>query len=251
MVTTNRPNPGRGRSFFTYRLTLEYHGGRFFGWQIQPGRRTVQEELEKALRTLFQERVTCVGASRTDAGVHAQGQGVSFRATKIFRGNLIAALNALLPPDMAVLSATQAKDSFHARNQAKAKTYRYRLINRPARPALSRYDAAWEPCPLNLAAMKREAEKILKQRDFADLAGPASRHKDSRCRLFSLKIQKRGDEILFDLTADRFLHRMARRIVGRLIEAGGGRFAKTAPAQGLCLVRVSYEKSGNNESVLR
>ncbi len=243
-MTTNRPNPGRGRSFFTYRLTLEYSGSRFFGWQVQPGRRTVQEELEKALRALFQERVACVGASRTDAGVHAQGQVVSFRAAKPLRGDLAAALNAHLPPDVAVLSASPAKASFHARNQAKAKTYRYRLINRPARPALARYDAAWEPCPLNLSAMKREAAKLLKQRDFADLAGPASRNKPSRCRLFSLKIQKRGEEILFALTADRFLHRMARRIVGRLIEAGGGRFAKTAPPQGLCLVRVVYGDSG-------
>jgi tRNA pseudouridine38-40 synthase len=225
----------------TYRLLLEYDGTDFAGWQIQPGRRTVQAELEGALKRLFGRRLPTVAASRTDAGVHAAGQPVTFRAPRAFRGDLAAALNFHLPEDAVVLSAREAAGA-HARRDAVSKTYEYRLVNRPVRPALRRRDAAWISSPLDLRTMRRAAAKLRARRDFREFGGRSARGRSPFCRLAGLSVLRRGDEVRIRITADRFLHNMARRIAGHLIDAGLGkpspRATRTAEARGLCLLEV-------------
>ncbi|MBI4395457.1 MAG: tRNA pseudouridine(38-40) synthase TruA [Elusimicrobia bacterium] len=227
-----------------YRLLIEYDGTRFFGWQIQPGRRTVQGEIEKALRPLFGRRVPIVGAARTDTGVHARGQVASFRAPRSFRGDLRAALNAHLPGDVAVLSAEKVPSSFHAQKEALAKTYRYQIINRPVRPALEAARAGWVARKLNVSRMRREAGKFLGRHDFSAFAGKASRGLSPYCRVTELHIRKNGESVVVEITADRFLHHMVRRIAGHFVQAGlkheNGPHPKTMEAQGLTLMSVTY-----------
>ncbi|HRY28646.1 MAG TPA: tRNA pseudouridine synthase A [Elusimicrobiota bacterium] len=232
------------RKSIVYKLVLEYDGTRFSGWQFQPGRRTVQGELEKALRVLFRKRVSAVGASRTDSGVHAMGQVASLRAPGLFHGRLAAALNAHLPSDVSVLSAERAPSSFHARRDAVEKTYVYRLLARAERPALMRTRAAWLARPLRSGLLRREAERIRRRRNFAAFAGRAGRDRSPLCRLSRLVARKRGDETIFEISGDRFLHRMVRRIVGQLIAAGLGKTRpdprQTVPPHGLYLKSVRY-----------
>jgi tRNA pseudouridine38-40 synthase len=236
--------PRPARALRTYRLTLEYAGTRFAGWQVQPGRRTAQGELETALRTIFRCRVPTVGAARTDAGVHAAGQVASFRAPA-FAGNLAAALNRLLPEDIAVLSAAETTPSFHARYGARSKTYSYRLVNRPVRSPLEAERAGWVAAPLDLRAMRREAAGLKRLRDFSDFAGQSARRhaRSPFCRIKSFEVARSRDGFVIEITADRFVHNMARRLVGRIIEAGLGRRPprpRTAEPQGLCLERAWY-----------
>lgn len=226
-----------------YRLLLEYDGSCFHGWQLQPGRRTVQGELEKALKKLFHKAIHVVGASRTDAGVHAAGQVASFRTPRRFRGNLPSALNAHLPPDISVLSAGLAPAGFHAQKDARAKTYRYSFLNRSARPARQRAARGWVAAPLSMDRMRREARQLVHRRRFADMAGRGSRGRSTVCRLLRLRVKRRGPLVTVEVTGDRFLHRMVRRLVGRLVQAGrGGRLsqARTLESRGLELVKVHY-----------
>jgi tRNA pseudouridine38-40 synthase len=213
----------------TYRLRLEYDGTDFAGWQVQPGRRTVQGELETALRRLFRRRIKTVGASRTDAGVHAAGQTASFRVPGVFRGNLASGLNGALPKDMAVNEAETAPDGFHARRDATGKTYEYRFVNRAARPALHGRQCGWVSAPLVLAKMRGEARR---------LAGGPNR--------LRIAVGRREGELVVSVTGRRFSFRQVRRLVGRLVEAGLGRVHRNLPrtmeARGLCLKKVFYDK---------
>jgi tRNA pseudouridine38-40 synthase len=236
---------------FFYGLVLEYDGTAFDGWQVQKGRRTVQGLLEGALRLLFKARVPTNAAGRTDAGVHAAGQAVTFPAPRRFEGDLRAALNAHLPEDVVVLAATEAPVGAHARNDAAAKTYRYTLLNRPVRPALDRTRLHWVARPLDVKAMKREAKRWVGRIDFAAFAGPASKGLPTICRVTALKVKRRKhDRVTIDITADRFLHHMVRRLAGRIVQAGWGeRDPKplTLPARGLSLLSVvARRKKGNS-----
>jgi tRNA pseudouridine38-40 synthase len=234
----------------TYRLLLEYDGSRFSGWQVQKDRRTVQGELEAALARLFGRRVTTVGASRTDAGVHAEGQVASFLAPRPFRGDLAKALNYHLPDDVAVLRGERTKSAFHARNDAAGKTYRYLIVNRPVRPALGRDRSAWVGPPLDAARMRAAARRLVGRRDFSAFADHSTLDRTSPiCRLTRLAVRRKGDEVSLEMTADRFLRNMARRLAGHLIGAGLSRgkaakppVARTAEAKGLTLVRVFYKR---------
>lgn len=225
----------------TYRLLLEYDGADFAGWQIQPGRRTVQSELEGAIRRLFGKRLPTVAASRTDAGVHAAGQIVTFTAPRAFRGDLAAALNFHLPEDAVVLAASPAAGA-HARRDALSKTYEYRIVNRPVRPARLRRDAAWIAAPLDLPAMRRAAGRLRRRRDFRAYGGRSARGRSPFCRLSELSVKRLGEEVRVRISGDRFLHHMARRLVGHLLQAGLGKAeataTHTAEARGLSLLKV-------------
>ncbi len=254
----------------TLRLTLEYDGARFAGWQVQPDARTVQGELERALAELLRAPVRVAGASRTDAGVHALGQVASFetRAT-VTPERLQAGLNALLPDDVAVVAVDEAPPGFHARFWATGKHYRYRLLLGRARRPLEA-QAAWHvPWALDLAAMQAAGARLVGTHDFASFASRPDGDRDCTRTLFAVDVSRAPtpaaegaraapDVVHVDVRGDGFLYKMVRTIVGTLCQVGRGRLAPegmdavlaarrrraagpTAPAHGLFLVRVEHD----------
>lgn len=238
------------------KLTLEYDGSNFCGWQVQPKARTVQGVLAASLQVLLQEPVQVIGAGRTDAGVHAQGQVANFatRSGLLLR-EIHRGLNSLLPPDVVVLRVEKVPEGFHARYDATARRYLYRISSRPT--ALRRQFVWTVMSPLDLGPMREAAQALLGSHDFAGFClGPEERH-HCRCTVQSLSLKKVKDEIHFQITADRFLRSMVRIMVGRLVELGRGRLSRNeflaflterasqqpimvAPARGLCLLEVRY-----------
>ncbi len=250
----------------TVKLTIEYDGTDFNGWQIQKGKncRTVQGEIEAALKTIFKKPTPIRGSGRTDAGVHALGQVAHFKTTRSMDcEEIVRALNGNLPKDIAVLTAAEAPADFHAQYSAKSKTYRYSIYNSPVRSAVCRRDVWHYPHKLNLSAMKREAKAFIGTHDFrsfmaADSSGTSQKGgKNTKRKIFHLHIKKYGKIITFEITANGFLYKMVRNIVGTLVAVGTGQFppgsvgpilkeknrdcaGQTAPPQGLCLVEVKY-----------
>lgn len=244
----------------TFRLTLEYDGGRFAGWQVQPdGRRTLQGTLEDAVERVTGSRVRVTGAGRTDAGVHAEGQVASLRAdTELGAGRLGRALNGVLPPDLAVVAAELAPEDFHARFDARAKLYRYRIWNGPARSPLRRRNALFVERLFDLGAMRRAAEAFVGTHDFASFQAARSAARSTVRTVTRCEVEGRArGEVQLWVEGDGFLRQMVRILAGTLIEVGRGRRAAdsmaavlaardrrragpTAPARGLTLVRVSY-----------
>lgn len=246
----------------TFRLLLEYDGAGFEGWQLQPGgRRTVQGCLEATLEGLVGHPVRVRGAGRTDAGVHARGQVAAARlATRLGPAELHRALDALLPPDLAVRELAPAADGFDPRRAARGKLYRYRVWNGRWRSPLRA--AAWHhvPRPLDLAAMERAARDLRGRHDFASFRAAGSSVRTSVRSLRRLDLAGHaGDELELWFEGDGFLRHMVRNLVGTLLQVGLGRrpadgmpgllaardrsrAGPTAPARGLCLMRVDLEE---------
>jgi tRNA pseudouridine38-40 synthase len=241
------------------RLLLEYDGTRYHGWQRQLDAVTIQQTLEEALRRLIGEQVALIGSGRTDAGVHALGQVANFRtASAIPLQAFHKGLNSLLPKDIAVLSASEAEPSFHARKSARAKTYEYRILNRPNRSPLHHHYSWWIAPPLNLAAMAGAAAVLPGEHDFtAFRASGSDNHNPVRRVLATTWRDWPGGWLSFTITATGFLRGMVRSLVGTMAEVGRGkapptRLAElltsgarhlagpTAPPQGLYLVEVFY-----------
>ena len=236
---------------------LAYDGTDYRGWQIQPDARTVQGVLRDAARRLAPDaRVT--GASRTDAGVHALRQVVSLTLSgRRAPGVVLRALNAALPRDVRVREAREAPPGFDARRAALGKRYAYLIDNGAIPdPFLARY--AWHlPGALDVGAMRRALAPLRGRRDFGAFCAAPGRAKDPMCHVRALHVVRRRDRIAVLLSADRFLHHMARNLVGSAVAVGRGarepdwlravldsrdrRLAgATAPAHGLTLVRVLY-----------
>ncbi|ULA65021.1 MAG: tRNA pseudouridine synthase A [Nitrospira sp.] len=242
----------------TIKLTLEYEGTQYAGWQRQPNRPTIQEAIETAIARVTQQTISVVAAGRTDAGVHAQGQVVSFRIDREMTAYEWAmALNAHLPPDISVRTVDLPPAEFHARYDAKGKLYRYRILNRSPRPALERHLLWHVYKPLDDAAMNQAAMHLIGSHDFSSFETQPTENEDPVCHLQRLVVIREGNELRIDAYADRFLKQMVRSLVGTLVEAGQGKrdpagfpailaardrraAGKTAPPQGLCLVRVDY-----------
>jgi tRNA pseudouridine38-40 synthase len=207
----------------TFRLTLEYDGADFEGWQIQPGaRRTVQGELEIAIARVTRERVRAVGSGRTDAGVHAEGQVASVRLETALEPEVLRrALNAALPDDVAVLALEHAHDAFDARRDAVGKVYRYSLWNGAHRAPLRRRRALCLQRPLDLAALRLAAYALIGTHDFTSFRAAGSPVKSSVRELRRIDVTgAAGGAIDLWFEGSGFLRHMVRNLSGTLIEVG-------------------------------
>jgi len=239
-----------------YKIIVAYDGTDFKGWQRQPDEPTIQGALEDAIFMITRKKVVVHGAGRTDAGVHALGQVASFRvAARLRDEELFRALNAVLPWDIRILTLDKAAAVFHARKSAKSKIYQYRIIRAPRiSPFDFRYSLHW-PYPLNLRAMRGAAPLFVRRADFTAFSSNRERNPVRFVR--RSEVRKKGDELVYTIEAEGFLRYMVRTIVGTLLEVGRRRIAPeeveeifrrkdrrlagpTAPAKGLCLVRVDY-----------
>lgn len=247
----------------TFKLTLAYDGTNYSGWQIQPGRVTLQETLERALERITGEAIRVTASGRTDAGVHALGQVVSFRSETHLEADVLQkALNAELPRDVAVLAAALAAADFHATGHAVRKRYEYRLDDGPIPDVFERHYAWHCRWPLDAAAMHRAAQAFVGTHDFSSFETHGSPRETSIRTVFLLGVERGqgggGDQLTLEIEADGFLYNMVRTIVGTLVEVGRGTqgeawpaevlaarrrqaAGQTAPPQGLFLVRVEYD----------
>lgn len=244
-----------------FKLTIEYDGADFCGWQSQKnGERTVQQELEKVCLLTFKKPVKVIASGRTDSGVHAAGQVISFNAdTRMQPSEIQKAFNARLPLDVSVIESKEAKPDFHAQYSVKEKTYRYTVLNRPHRSAFLRERAYFYPYSLNLTLMRKAAKAFVGRHDFKSFQAhdPLRADRNTVRTIKRLSIKKEGELIFIDVTANGFLYKMVRNIAGTLIAIGAGQMpansipqllkAKdrsqawdTAPAHALCLMSVSY-----------
>jgi len=243
-----------------HKLTIAYRGTDFFGWQRQGEKRTVQECLEAALRIIWGRQIDLQGSGRTDAGVHATGQVASFTAPRLHAAPVVVrALNANLPRDVRVTACRLVAPTFHARFDAVEKTYRYLVYNHPVQDPFTLLTHWHIPHDLDLMRMRRAARLLLGEHDFASFtSNPGYERPRGTVRtLRRAVIVRRGPELSFRFTANGFLYRMVRNLVGGLIKVGGGRLtvddfgrilrAKSrseappnAPAHGLYLVSVTY-----------
>ena len=242
----------------TIKLTLEYDGTNYAGWQRQADQPTVQAALERVIGQVAQATLSVVGAGRTDSGVHALGQVASFRTERqLSPGDWGRALNGLLPDDICVRSVQIVPDEFHARYSAVGKLYEYRILNRPHRSALDRHRAWHLRKTLDQDAMREAAECLVGRQDFSSFQGSPTDNKNPVCQVRQLSIRTESDLIRLEAYADRFLKQMVRAMIGTLVEVGLGKRSaaslsdilaardrskagKTAPAHGLYLVRVDY-----------
>jgi len=246
------------------KVILTYDGAEFFGWQMQPGAPTVQGTLASAIGRVTGEKVLPQGSGRTDAGVHALAQVVTFvTESSVPTENFVKALNDLLPPSVRVLDVTEAQPEFHARHSARAKTYRYRIYREAiCPPFLARY--VWHyPYPLDEVAMDRAAARVVGEHDFTSFAavdperGDDQEPKPNVRRIFSSAFERIGEELIYTVRGSGFLHHMVRNLVGTFILVGRGTLegadvtrilearsrsaaGATAPASGLYLVDVEY-----------
>jgi len=239
-------------------LGIEYDGSRFLGWQTQAGGGTVQDALQAALATIAGEPVAVTCAGRTDRGVHARGQVVHFdTAAARPETAWVRGVNAVLPESVAVLWSRRVPDDFHARYSAIARTYRYVLLNRAVRPALSARYAGWMHAPLDIDTMREAAGMLAGEHDFSAFRAAECQAKTPVRTLHLLDVEQRGERIDFVLRANAFLHHMVRNIVGTLVYVGKGRqrpgwarevlesrdrarAAPTFPPEGLYLEAVEY-----------
>ncbi|MFL6259060.1 MAG: tRNA pseudouridine(38-40) synthase TruA [Thermoanaerobaculia bacterium] len=241
-----------------YRLTLSYRGAAYAGWQRQENAVAVQQVVEEALERLLGQPVRAVGASRTDAGVHARGQVAHLELERDFPPRaLVHGTNRFLPEDVRVLAAAMVPPGFHARKSAWGKEYLYRLSRAPVIPPLDSLFVAPAPAGLDLDRMARAASCLPGRHDFSAFALAGGSHGQPFRRIVSARWEERGDEWAFQVVGEGFLRGMVRALVGTLVEVGTGRrtpesFAgllagrprgeagPTAPAHGLVLERVLY-----------
>ncbi len=245
-----------------YRATVAYDGTAYIGYQRQADGQTVQGELEKALSKLNKSRpVTVYGSGRTDSGVHAHGQEISFDLIDWKHGipTMVRALNATLPNDIAVANITIAAENFHPRFAARRRSYRYRIYNAPLRsPHLFRY--TWHIArELDLDAMNTAAVALVGEHDFETFGRAPTPGGHTRRRLFRASWSREEEIVAFDIQGNAFLYRMVRNLVGSLVQVGLGNWspdeiqkrlaqknsdfcAAPAPPQGLSLIRVEFEE---------
>lgn len=239
-------------------LGIEYDGTDYFGWQRLGHGPSVQAEVERALAFVADHPVAVTCAGRTDAGVHARCQVVHFdtRAVRTGRAWVLGATSRL-PRAIAVLWARVMPDDFHARFSARARRYRYVLLNRPVRPALEARFVAWERRPLDAGAMHAAAQCLVGEQDFSSFRAVSCQARHARRNVTAVAVRREDDRVIVEIEANAFLHHMVRNLVGSLLEVGTGerpvqwiaevlaardraRAGATAPAQGLTFIGPRY-----------
>jgi tRNA pseudouridine38-40 synthase len=240
------------------KLTLEYDGARYAGWQTQKNGLAIQDCVTRAIKRLTGEGVKVQGASRTDAGVHALGQVAAFKSKKTktcreWQRNL----NGVLPKDIVVVKVTKVSEDFHPTHGAKSKTYRYSIHNDSTRSALDLNRSWYVRDRLNVAAMTRASHCLLGRHDFKTFRGRNSSTKTNVRTIKTVSCKRQGKKVVFEITGDGFLKYMVRNIVGTLVEVGKGSMREsdfykilqgkdrkkagvTAPALALTLIKVDY-----------
>ena len=249
-----------------FKLIVEYDGTAYCGWQRQINGPSVQQELEEALSRLTHERVSVVGSSRTDAGVHAMGLCAHFdSATRIPAEKLAFALNTMLPADIRIRESSAAPEGFHARFASCGKVYTYTFFNARHANAMGRLYSAHVPVVMDAQRMHEEAQSLLGTHDFAAFAASGSVVKSTVRTIYRVKVERSGDYVTLTVLGNGFLYNMVRIIAGTLMEVGTGKrepgaiaraietgdrlaLGQTAPAQGLTLRQVLY--LGDEEKAL-
>lgn len=247
----------RGLSLRRIKLTLEYDGTAFSGWQVQPDQRTVQGVLQENLSAMMGSEIRVIGSGRTDAGVHALAQVAHADVTRdIPAVNIMMGLNSALPADVRVLECADATGSFHAQRSATGKIYRYIILNAFHPTALDRHRVWHLRQSLDVAAMQKSAACLVGEHDFAAFKSAGDETTTVR-DLRKLDIEREGDRIVLIFEANGFLKHMVRNLTGALVETGRGKLTdgdiknllvsgsrknapKKAPPQGLTLIRVQY-----------
>lgn len=244
-----------------YALGVEYDGGEFHGWQHlgETGKPSVQAALEQALSSVGAAPVQVTCAGRTDAGVHAECQVVHFDCdTPREPRSWMLGATSRLPPAVCVHWCVPVADDFNARFSARARRYRYRILNRQVRPALHRQTLSWERRPLDADAMHRAAQALLGEQDFQSFRSAECQSAHGRRNMHALSVRRDGDVLSIDLQANAFVHHMVRNIVGSLLMVGSGerpeawmaellaardrtQAGPTAPAAGLVFVGPLYD----------
>jgi tRNA pseudouridine38-40 synthase len=206
-------------------LGLEYDGSGFCGWQSQSAGCGIQDALEHALAEIAGEPIRVHAAGRTDTGVHALAQVVHFETAAVRPESAwVRGCNAFLPDSVSVLWACQVADDFHARFSAQGRHYRYLLLNHPVRPGLFAGKMGWFHTPLNLDLMREGANYLLGEHDFSAFRASGCQAKSPVRHLRRLTLERQGDMLIFDLSANGFLHHMVRNIVGCLVYVGKGKY---------------------------
>jgi len=243
----------------TIKLTIEYDGTHYLGWQVQPKGATLQGVLEEKLSFLTNEKIDLLGSGRTDAGVHALGQVAHFKTeSQLDVQTIQRALNSLLPSDMVIQKVEEVDEGFHARKQSKSKTYEYRILNRNIRSAFHRGYAWHIPQTLNIGEMRKATRSLMGEHDFSSFQSVGSPKRTAVRKVTRAEWKQSRDGFLrFEIEANGFLKQMVRAIVGTLIEVGRRKITSeefqkildsrdrknagpTAPAHGLFLKEVKY-----------
>ncbi|MEO6201998.1 MAG: tRNA pseudouridine(38-40) synthase TruA [Nitrospirales bacterium] len=242
----------------TIKLTIEYDGTAYAGWQRQPNQPTIQAAVETALTRITQQQISIIAAGRTDAGVHARGQVASFQSDKsIPVDKWRLALNSALPHDISVVSSEQVSETFHARYSAKEKLYEYRISRHPARPAIDRNRVWHLPYDLDTQAIRHAMSGFIGRHDFTSFQGPRASTSDPMCVVSQVSLTADLMTLTIQIQANRFLKQMVRTIIGTLTEVGRHKRSpdsvtdilqakdrraagETAPPQGLYLLHVWY-----------
>lgn len=241
------------------KLVIEYDGTNYHGWQIQPQARTIQEVISAKIAQMTGERITLIGAGRTDAGVHALGQVACFKTnSRIPLEGFWRGLNSLLPPDIVIKSVEEVPESFHPQFNARRKTYQYVILNQQLPSAIHRHFSWHIPVPLNLEAMQKAADCLVGRKDFSSFQAADAAPTHPVREVFRAEWSARAGQFLdFFIEADGFLKHMVRNIVGTLVDVGKGKISAddfqkileakdrrlagmTAPPQGLFLVAIEY-----------
>jgi tRNA pseudouridine38-40 synthase len=242
-----------------FKITIEYDGSAYHGWQRQSSERTIQGEIENALKTMTGNSVAVTGSGRTDAGVHALNQTANFRcAASLTPEVFLKGLNSLLPEDIVISSCKIVPEKFHARYDVKSKVYHYRILNRTLPAAISRQYAWHIRKKLNLSAMQEALRCIIGSHDFKAFEGSGSpRVSTVRCIINADLVKAENDYLVLKIEGDGFLKFMVRNIVGTLVDVGFDKITPhdfkqiliskdrnlagiTAPAHGLFLMDVKY-----------
>jgi len=241
-------------------MIIEYDGTQFSGWQVQPNVRTVQGEIQKTLKSITGETIVIDGSGRTDAGVHALGQSATFKTdTVIPNDNLFRVLNHHLPEDITLTSLNEVSDDFHARYHAKGKHYQYRIYNAPLRSSLRRHFNWHIKSDIDVDKMLRAIPHLVGEKDFKCFMATGSSAKTTVRNVYEIDVYHEGSFIVIDFKGNGFLYNMVRNMTRLLVDVGTGkeqienipdiiasgdrsRIKRTAPACGLYLVEVYYDR---------